>query len=273
MLLIVVRVVNAAKPLEEFPGEGSKIMITTTPGAYSKCCGVKDCKKQSGTRNLQMAQAVQEGVKAVCPNCQADIVDISAEDKDCPTVDDIKAYDAIIVGTPTWTNMPSPDVTSWMGGWRPYKSFPCRIGAAFSTGSDIYAGIQPTIEVLHTYMKAYQMIIVGNAKKGLAGEFLEGAAADVANGGPWPTGQYGYRAKSNKTSNQKYGGYAYNAGGPNPAKDASHVVGELEEAPVDAMFLDDAKALGARVANVSTFLKGVPEVCGQMVGSEMTIKW
>lgn len=201
--------------------EPAKILILTTSGGREPCCGT--CGEDShhhasllgsetgGVRTATLAAEIKKGAEFACPDCQVDIVDLQ---DDCPSCEKVDAYDAVVVGAPTWSNLPSPDMVHYLGTWRPYSCMKCKVGAAFSTGSDIYGGIQPTIEVLHSYLMAYQFILVGNAAAGHAGEHLEGAAD----------------------------------------------IGDLKD--YTDIFHEHGRALGARVGNITNFVKGVPSVCG-----------
>jgi multimeric flavodoxin WrbA len=212
----------------------AKVAVLTTPGGKELCCGKpsKDadgntvCSSERGkTRNMQMAQGVKDGALTVCPDCQVDIFDINAENESCPDARLLSKYDAIVVGAPTYGGAPSPDMMTYLVKyWRPYKSMPCKVGAAFITGSDYFGGIADAMNVLRNYMLAYRFLVVGSSMAGGAGEFLTGAGAGL-------------------------GGLHYASGSGEP--------------PVHQEFINEAKALGANVANVSSFVKGVYGVCGQ----------
>jgi len=227
---------------------GAKIAILTTPGGKDLCCGLPSsapagtplmptqkgdearCESERGsTRNWQMAMAVKSGAQAVCPDCQVDVISINKEDEPCPDAKALSIYDGIIVGAPTWAGAPSPDMMQYLAKyWRPYKSLPGKVGGAFTTGSDYFGGLAEAIGVIQREMLMYQFLVVGTAMAGGAGEFLPGAAAGL-------------------------GGLHYaDSGYPDHPR----------EPFVHQQFLDEARALGARVANVTVHVKGIGDVFG-----------
>lgn len=165
--------------------EPPSLLIITTPGGYQSCCdkgpesfdkeSPNYCKRKTGTKTLQMGQAFQKGALAVCPECKVDLRSLT--DETCPTASEIRKYDAVAIGAPTWSNMPTPDMMEYLATWRPYSSMPCKLGAAFSGGSDFFAGVQPSVQILHRYLLAYSAFIVPNTFAGHSGEFYEGAFA------------------------------------------------------------------------------------------------
>lgn len=228
--------------------EPPSMLIITTPGGYQSCCdkgpdsydkeSPNYCKRKSGTKTLQMGEAFKAGAKAICDKCKVDLRSLT--DETCPTADEIRDYDAIAIGAPTWSNMPTPDMMEYLATWRPYSRMPCKLGAAFSGGSDFFGGVQPTVEILHRYLLAYSAFIVPSPFAGHSGEFYEGAFAGHSEEGYKPD----------------------------------------EDGNIHPYYFNQSFVLGARLMNITRFVKerggfgepGIPnfygqDVCGQGWGS------
>jgi len=215
------------------------VCIFTTGGSEQMSCG--ECPDSSSSkcgigrrldnRTLQMAMAVKEGVEEY-GGVDVHLHDIRFEGG-CPDANTVATNcDAIILGSPVWTAMPSSDMVQFSGKWsRKGNKFICKVGAAFTTGQAMYAGTENTMRILHSRLMTLQMLIVG----GSDWQTNPGAAA--------VTGHGAYSTDKGDSSSFS-----------NPAASLlEHSPDPIEEGVftgVDEMFLSQGRGLGYRVATV-----------------------
>ena len=109
---------------------------------------------QSG-RTQAMAEHVARGARSVTN------IDVHLQSIDSTSANDLRAADAVVVGSPVHGGNVAAPVMAFMNTWPWPSKFQDKIGAAFVTGGGISAGEELTqTAILHT-MLIYGMIVVG----------------------------------------------------------------------------------------------------------------
>jgi len=215
------------------------VCIFTTGGSSNLCCGCPKpeegskcgCGMRNGNRTLQMAMAVEEGVKEY-GGVNVHIHDIRFEGQ-CPDYDTVASVcDAIVLGSPVHAAMPANDMTIYTNKWKRVRwEMACKIGAAFTTGTAMYAGTELTMRILHARLQTFQLNIVG----GSDWQTNPGAAAVTEHGEYWADG----------------GDSGTHPGASSLAEHEPEGGEDDEFRAVDPMFLSQARGLGYRVAAVT----------------------
>lgn len=109
-----------------------------------------------GGHTRAMAEAVAKGARSVS-GVEVKLLTVAET-----TEKDVRAADAIIVGSPVYNANVAPEVSGFMNRW-PFEGAPLRdkIGAAFVTGGGISAGEElAQMSILHS-MLIFGMMVVG----------------------------------------------------------------------------------------------------------------